>query len=499
MGNRLSKYINELKNSKIEILRHWVKDKKVYEILKVHKIELKVFLKKYAIYILDSYIKTIEKNNKILDCEVLDDFLNLLKDRGISTSEFFLFFSAFKNSIVYIFNQKQLLNYDLMVEIIKIHEINFTEVLNTYSKRIKDVENKLSKSENLIHKYIIISQTNSKGIITDVTQAFCDISGYDRDELIGSNHSIVQHPDTKEELFKELWKTIKNGEIWHNEIKNRKKDGSSYWVDMRIMPQVDNNGNIESYHAIYQDITSQKVLEEQQDILIEQSKSAAMGEMISMIAHQWRQPLQAVSILSQKLPISKATEGHISDELLTQVVEDIAKQLNYMSKTIDDFRDFFLPNKDKEKVCIKEIISRTLDFMNFMFKTDSIDVNIKNDENIFIFTYLNEMIQVMINILKNARDVLVEKVEKNRIINISYMIEDNWLKIMIEDNGGGIENIISRKIFEPYFSTKDEKNGTGLGLYMCKTIIEKHCTGTIDVKNSKIGAVFIIKLPMFKS
>jgi PAS domain S-box-containing protein len=496
MDNTLSKCINELKSSKIELLRHWAKDDKVYEILKTHKIELKVFLKKYAIYILDSYIKTIENNNKLLECEVLDDFLNLLKNSGVSTSEFFLFFSAFKNSIIYVFNQKQLLNYELIEEITKIHEINFTEILNTYSKRIKDVEKKLSKSEDLIHEYIIISQTDNKGIITDVTQAFCDISGYEREELIGSKHSIIQHPDTNKDIFEDLWKTIKSGKIWHNEIKNKKKNGNSYWVDMRIMPQIDKNGKVESYHAIYQDITSKKRLEEQQDILIEQSKSAAMGEMISMIAHQWRQPLQAVSILTQKLPISKATEGHISDELLTQVVEDITKQLNYMSKTIDDFRDFFLPNKDKEEVSIKEIISRTLDFMNFMFKTDSIEVNIKNDENIVIFTHLNEMIQVLINILKNARDILIEKVEKNRIINISYIEEDAWLKIMIEDNAGGIEESIGKKIFEPYFSTKDEKNGTGLGLYMCKTIIEKHCMGVIDVKNSNIGAVFTIRLPL---
>ncbi|XPV70301.1 MAG: PAS domain S-box protein [Halarcobacter sp.] len=492
----LSKYSYILKEKKIDILRHWVKDKEVSEILEKHDISLKVFLKQYALLILNSYIKSIENNKDIIECEVLEDFLVLLKDRGISTSEFFLFFSAFKNSIIYCFNQKEVLSYELIDEITCIHEKNFVKVLKSYSRRIKDFEIKLNKSESLIHEYIIISTTDTKGIITDVTQAFCDISGYTKDELIGKNHNILNHPDTKEEVFKELWNTITKGDIWHGEIKNKKKDGSSFWVDIRVMPQFNEDSIIESFHAVSQDITPQKELEEQQDILIEQSKSAAMGEMISMIAHQWRQPLQAVSILSQKLPISMMTDGKISEKLLNQVIGDIAKQLNYMSKTIDDFRDFFMPNKIKDKISIQEIINRTLDFMAFMFKTDGIKINVEKQKDIVLELYVNETIQVLINILKNSRDVLLHRDIKDKIINIKYYKEKNNLILQIEDNAGGIDKAFIKKVFEPYFSTKNDKNGTGLGLYMCKTIIEKHCLGKLSVSNSKLGAIFTIELPL---
>jgi len=493
---QLTQFTHILIKHKIDILRDWVKDEEVYSILKTHKISIKVFLKQYAVFILDSYIKTIENKKEILECEVLEEFLGMLKDKGISTSEFFLFFSAFKKSIFYCFNKNELLSFELLKEITNIHEKTFVTVLARYSKRIKDVENRLSKLEDLTHEFIMVSQTDTNGVITNVTQAFCDATGYTKEDLVGNKHNIIKDPDNKKKFYKELWSTITSGKTWHGELRNKKKNGDFFWVDIVIMPQINSLGKVESYNAIYQDITPQKKLQEQQEILIEQSKAAAMGEMISMIAHQWRQPLQAVSILSHKLPLSKMSDGQISDELLKQVVTDISKQLDYMSKTIDDFRDFFIPHKDKEKISIEELIDRTLEFTSFMFKNDNIKVRIKQSEDIRFKLYVNEIIQVLINLLKNARDVLLENEKNNRILNISYYTKEKNAIIEVEDNAGGISEKIIKKIFDPYFSTKDEKNGTGLGLYMCKTIVEKHCHGKLSVKNSELGAVFTIELPM---
>ena len=167
----------------------------------------------------------------------------------------------------------------------------------------------------------------------------------------------------KDELFATIKEIIESGEMWQGEIKNQKKNGEFYWLKTTIHPNFDNNGNITSYDAINEDITSQKELKNQQNLLVEQSKSAAMGEMISMIAHQWRQPLQAVSILIQKLPLLKEIQGEISDEMLNDVVSQVSMQLDYMSKTIDDFRDYFKPNKKKEEVYIENVINKSMDFI----------------------------------------------------------------------------------------------------------------------------------------
>jgi signal transduction histidine kinase len=299
-----------------------------------------------------------------------------------------------------------------------------------------------------------------------------------------------------ESFFENLWKTIQSGNMWQGEIKNCKKNGDFYWLKTTIHPNFDNNGNIISYDAIGQDITPQIELKNQQNLLVEQSKSAAMGEMISMIAHQWRQPLQAVSILIQKLPLVKMVNGEISDEMLEDVVSQVTSQLDYMSKTIDDFRDYFKPNKRKEEVFIKDIVEKSMDFLAYLFKINSIKVNYENSSYSSLEIYLNEIVQVFINLAKNSCDAMIEKNIQNRVININTYEDKNSLVIEFEDNAGGIKNDVINKIFDPYFSTKNNKNGTGLGLYMSKTIIEEHSDGSIDVYNTNFGTKFIIKLPL---
>jgi signal transduction histidine kinase len=298
------------------------------------------------------------------------------------------------------------------------------------------------------------------------------------------------------ELFEDLWKTIKSGNMWQGNIKNLKRNGDFYWVKTTIHPNFDNNGNIISYDAIREDITSQKELINQQNLLVEQSKSAALGEMISMIAHQWRQPLQAVSILIQKLPLLKMIKGEISDETLDDVVTQVTAQVDYMSKTIDDFRDYFKPNKKKEEVYIKNVINKSMDFLSYLFKLNSISVKYENDSTSKVEIYLNEIVQVFINLAKNSCDAIIEKNIENSVINIITYEKDENLFIEFEDNAGGIKDDVIDKIFDPYFSTKSKKNGTGLGLYMSKTIIEQHSLGKIDVYNTDVGTKFVIQLPL---
>ncbi|XOB60623.1 PAS domain S-box protein [Campylobacterota bacterium DY0563] len=493
----LTTYYNSLnnKNVKIKLLKTWLTKEKVFKILKAHNVDFEPFIKNYALNIINHFLAAIKDSN-LDNLNEVDGFINYLKEHNVSLVDLYCVCNGLRDSFIEYFNDNNMMKLEIIKELNDISEYSFSKILTKYTHTSEKIVKKLNKNDDIIDKFIIMTKYDLNGNIIDVSQAFCDISGYTKDEILGKSFREVKHPDLDEKILQDIEKSIIDGKTWHGEIKNIDKYGKTYWVEATITPVFDNNGNVIYIDSIRQDITTKKELEEQQSILIEQSKSAAIGEMISMIAHQWRQPLQAVSILIQKLPLTKMQDGVIPDELLSQVVEDVGSQLEYMSKTIDDFRDYFLPDKPKEKISIKDLIEKTMDFLGFMLKNDGIKIETKIKDNIYLEIYVNEIIQVFISIIKNARDILVEKSIKNSQIIIEAHKDNSYLNISIEDNAGGIQKEIINKIFEPYFSTKDNKNGTGLGLYMCKTIIEKQSLGSLSVENSDLGAKFIIKLPI---
>ncbi len=234
---------------------------------------------------------------------------------------------------------------------------------------------------------------------------------------------------------------------------------------------------------------TKKELELKQKQLLQQSRLAQMGEMISMIAHQWRQPLAAISSTSGSI-ILKSKLGKLDHDTAINLSRKISDFSQHLSSTIDDFREFFKPNKGKKDVTYDELISSALDIVEPSIKNHNIKI-VKNLKSKLIFnTYPNEIKQVMLNLLKNAEDALLEK----KVENPTIYIDSEGDTFSISDNAGGIPQDIIDKIFDPYFSTKTKKDGTGIGLYMSKIIIEEHCKGKLSVKNSEIGAVFTIKL-----
>lgn len=363
----------------------------------------------------------------------------------------------------------------------------------------------------LIDKYVITSATDLQGRIKDVSKAFCDVSGYTRSELIGQQHNIVRHKDMPKEAFKDMWIKIKNNETWQGKVKNKKKEGGYYWVSANISP-IYSYGKKVGYSSIRQDITNNVKIEELNNTLkdkvsleveknrekdkqiIQQSRLAQMGEMISMIAHQWRQPLAAISSLGNGLNI-KAQLGTIDNETIIKLSKDITDNSQHLSSTIDDFREFFRPNKEKRACTFNQILANVLNIVEAMITNNNITI-IKNmeDENSFN-SYPNELKQVVLNLLKNAEDALLDNKIENPFIKISCYTKDNNCILKISDNAGGIPENILVNIFDPYFSTKTKKDGTGLGLYMSKTIIEDHCKGILEVKNIEDGATFKISLP----
>lgn len=236
-----------------------------------------------------------------------------------------------------------------------------------------------------------------------------------------------------------------------------------------------------------------KELVEKDAMILAQSRQAAMGEMISMIAHQWRQPLSTITLQISNLKINALLGKQSIDETNT-ALEHISNTIIYLSDTIDDFQSFFKPNKKQERKNICELVERGTSFAKPRLKLADINLINTCSEDIYILTYPNEFAQVIINIINNAIDALLERAIEQPIISVSIIHNNHTIEISISDNAGGIAPEIINNIFEPYFSTKG-KNGTGLGLYMSKMIVEKELGGILQVKNNHDGAEFTIKIP----
>ena len=360
------------------------------------------------------------------------------------------------------------------------------------------------KLKQINDRYIISSVTDTKGKITEVSDAFCAISGYTREELLNQPHSIVRHPDMPKSAFKEMWSTIKQGKTWQGRVKNLKKNGDYYWVYANIEPVLDKRGKIEAYVAIRLDITDSIHLQEEVEknkqkdkAMLQQSKLAQMGEMIAMIAHQWRQPLSAISSTASDLHLKIMYDNFESDYFVDKL-EKIDDFSQHLSKTIDDFRGFYKEDKEKKNICFSDITQGALDIVSTSVENKNILLNAKFTCKKKIAAYPNELRQVILNLIKNAEDVLVEKEIQNPTIDIITYDDDENSYFEVRDNAGGIPEDIIEKIFDPYFSTKTKKDGTGLGLYMSKTIVEEHCAGKLIVSNTQYGALFKISIPIIQ-
>src|SRR5574344_1228978 len=235
-----------------------------------------------------------------------------------------------------------------------------------------------------------------------------------------------------------------------------------------------------------------------QALLFQQSKMATMGEMIGNIAHQWRQPLSVITASASGMLIQKEM-GTLTDAFFLESTKKINASAFYLSQTIDDFRNFFSPNKEKKNFKIVNTKSKTLDLISVQLNTKDIFI-IKNIKDVEIFSHENELIQALINILNNARDELINK-DYEKYIFIDVYKKHEQLKIIIKDNAGGVEKENLSKIFNPYFTTKDKNQGTGIGLYMTQEIILQ-LNGEISVQNVEFnynkqkykGAEFTITL-----
>ena len=394
----------------------------------------------------------------------------------------------------------------------------------------------LEQYRDAIENSNIVSKTDTAGFITFVNDEFCKISGYTKNELIGKNHNIVRHPDIPESNFKLLWDTINAKKTFKSTVKNRAKDGSDFYLNTTITPILDENGDIEEFIAIRYDVTkeielkialqnqerelerrvieqTQKLQElnhtlesrieeeikkngEKQKILFMQSRFASLGQMIANIAHQWRQPLAELNLTLFNM---KRSSLNGTPKEMESYYKESKKIIKNMSNTIEDFSNFFNPNKPKRTFYISNAINDALDIMKKMIIKRGIIVT-KEFKKARVVGVSNELTQVIINLIQNSKDAFKINNISNPTIKITLLKistqNSSYAKICFIDNAGGINKQNLEKIFEPYFSTKHPNMGTGIGLFMSRMIIQKSLSGIMNVDNYKDGTKFTITIPI---
>ncbi len=261
------------------------------------------------------------------------------------------------------------------------------------------------------------------------------------------------------------------------------------WIDIFKKEELlkEQKAQLEHYNKHLHELVLEEVEKNRQKdrLLLMQTKQAQMGEMIAMIAHQWRQPLNAIATSLGMIEL-KTKSNECQSELITKITAKMKQTITYLSNTIDDFRNFFRPDKEAKETSFETIFTKSLVLIESSLSAKGITLDFEIKSQKIFYGYENELIQVVINLLKNSMDALSQKRVQNPTITVT--IDD--LCITIADNAGGIAPEILDKIFDPYFSTKDEKEGTGLGLYMSKIIVEEHSKGSLRVTNKDGGACF---------
>ncbi len=270
--------------------------------------------------------------------------------------------------------------------------------------------------------------------------------------------------------------------------------GSDYYLKLKKIVEL--SVQLKAFNAALEERVQKEVSKNiEKDIqLMHQARLAQMGEMVNMIAHQWRQPLHIISTAATDMDI-KMEFNTLDDETSKKHIETINTLTQHLSSTIDDFRDFFKVTKEKELTSLKEVVTTTLKIIGEFIENKNISVStdIKSAET--FNSYPNELKQVLLNLLKNAEDVLLEREVEDARITIKTFCDQDHLYLEVCDNAGGVPETHIDQIFNAYYSSKSQEIGSGLGLYMSKIIIEEHCGGSLSVKNVEDGACFCISLP----
>lgn len=381
-------------------------------------------------------------------------------------------------------------------------EIELKKAHDELAKLVQERTTALDEQSRMLEAYF--KHSDSPLVFLDrefnfirVNEAYARSCGRDVSFFAGRNH-FVEYPS--HELRENFAKVVRSGEPFHAFARpfifpEDPEHRVSYW-DLFVNPIFDEEGRVDFLVFSLKDVTERKLAEdelrEKDSLLLQQSRQAAMGEMINNIAHQWRQPLNTLGLNIQRLPLFYEA-GQFSKEFLEESVDDAMMLIQHMSRTIDDFRDFFRPDREKEDFRVSQAIDSAVKLVDATFKSRNIFIVTEYADDPVAYGYANAFSQVMVNLLNNAKDAFEARSTANPRVIIALRTEGERCVVTITDNAGGIPDDILFKIFDPHFTTKGPQ-GTGIGLFMAKNIIERNMHGRLSVRNCADGAEFRIEV-----
>ena len=421
-----------------------------------------------------------------------------------------------KEQIGYIIFTKEIPEYSKIQDkynillLITIFFLFFTFILfEQYKKRtiyFHKLESKLDGILKSIDKYVILVETDLGATVTYCSQAFCDISGYSKNEIIGRPISIIRHPDISKKFFENMWKRISTGKTWEGEIKNLDKIGNSYWEKGVVYPIYSYDKKIIGYRAIKVNITDEKQLQKVNLLLkkelffklneiktidqlkVDESKIKLMSQILDTFSNEWKKPISNISSslleFENRVNTARYTKNELKEFILIQKDE-----IKNLSINLNEFRKLFIQSDKNDKYNIYNVIKSSFD----SFCKEDINFRFEGDKTIENYGVFYDLKKVISGIIINSIDAFKTKNIKNKEICIKLSENDGIALLKIFDNAGGIPKEVLPKIFDYNFSTKYHTKAEGLPLYLAKLIIKKS-GGDIWVENINNGCCFFIEL-----
>lgn len=405
--------------------------------------------------------------------------------------------------------------------------LTYSFVLMVNKRLLVNISGQEEKFSKLFQSspYAIVLTRLSDGLLIDVNQTFVDLMGYHRDEVVGRNSldlNLWQSKEARDDFTAVL---LKNGHVREMEYHFLTKNGDR--ITGLLFMEIIMINDQQHVFTSFNDISQRKLIEEklnelndnlqkqvdkettrrmaQERLLAQHSRQAAMGNMIGAIAHQWRQPLSTLGMMVQRISAVR-TMRELTGQQMDEFKKNAMRQIKYMSDTIDEFRNFYQAEKKRSpfqpRVCIEDAI-RLLEHQ-LASRNITVTMTCSGEADIFLNAYQNEFKQVILNLLSNARDAILDRrtssdTPETGLIEASCFLSPvhTWV-LDIHDNGTGIPDDVVELIFDPYFTTRHETGGSGIGLYISRMIVEESLKGRISLMQSKEGATFRIELPLEK-
>lgn len=348
-----------------------------------------------------------------------------------------------------------------------------------------------------ISEVAIIAYTDARGRITFANDKFCQISGYTLKELSNQDHRILNSGFHDKKFFEKMYITINSGKIWRGEVRNKKKDGTFYWVDTQVIPVYGENNKLESYVSVRFDITERKQMEES---LRNMEKLASLGEMAAVVAHEVNNPLAIIDLCLDSLG-KELKKENIDHKKMDEKFKKIMNSTRRISKLVRGLKTFSRNSNEKEKfvmIELKSFIDEAISFLQLKCTGSGVDLRVKEIPNIKFECRPDQITQVLVNLVNNAHDAVVDLSEKWIELSVEVNSSSNYLIFYVRDSGSGIPDKIAEKILTPFFTTKEIGKGTGVGLSISKKIAEEHL-GSLNLDRTAINTLFAFKIQLVHS